>query len=97
MSIFLLVAAIALLIVAFVSAYYMGKAELSVSQMLRQREVIWSYFGAYGLWWLRDIIEIPDYSPGYVIFRFFVFVAFGGLLVFVHDRGVRQKQKQRDK
>ena len=95
MSFLLLIAAAILLAGAFVSAYFTGKAELTVSQMLVQREVAWCYFGSYGLWWLYDL-QNTAYSFGYVVFKFFVFVGLGSLLIPIHNRGKRRKQTQRE-
>lgn len=92
----LLFAAIVLLGIAFVCAYYTGKAELTVNQMLRQREVEWSFWGAYICWALASFSE-PAYSYGDIIIRFVTIIVLWLLLIPVHTAGVRRKQAQRDK
>lgn len=93
MSILWAIATVALLTVTYVSAYYTGKAELTVPQMLRQREVAGCFFGAYGCWWMYDFTRV-GYSFGYVISKFIVFAALSALIILIHDLGKRRKRAQ---
>lgn len=86
-----------LVTIAFVSAYYTGKAELTVKQMLTQREVLWSFWGSYLCWNIPGIFD-PSLSHLRVIVTILLFIGAWTILIpLVHNLGLRRKQAQRDK
>ena len=78
------------------AAYYTGKAELTVSQMFRQPEIKWGYWGSYGCWLVSDFFG-PDYSVIYILVRLLVYLGIAVLLVIIQAVGLRRKQIQRDR
>lgn len=95
MEIALKVIALILLVVAFVAAYYTGKAELTVDQMFRQPEIRWGFWGSYGCWLIADLLG-PEYTIVYVIVKLLIYMGIWILLVIVQAVGLRRKQTQRD-